>query len=56
MKKNPDCTQDQLAAIKSAFNDFMREALERKNAVKNGDSTVAEFQSFSLSFCGLFVA
>ena len=48
MEKNPDCTPEQLSDIKSAFKAFMTEALERKNAVKNGDSTVAEFKSWIL--------
>ena len=47
-ENNPECTPEKLDAIKSAYSDFMREPLERKNAVKYGHSTISEFRNWIL--------
>ncbi len=46
MEKNTDCTPEQLSAIKSAYEDFKREAKERKSAVKNRQASVSEFKDW----------
>ena len=48
MEKTSDCSPEQFAALKSAFEYFKSEAKERKSAVKNGQATVAEFHDWTL--------
>jgi len=48
LEKTADCTPDRLAEIRSAYEDFKKEAKKRKTAVKNGQSSVAEFRDWVL--------
>lgn len=48
MERNAGCSSEQLSAIKSAYEDFKREAKERKTAVKNGLSSVDDFRDWIL--------
>lgn len=45
MEKTADCSPEQLAALKSAYEGFKRET----KAVKNGNVSVAEFRNWILS-------
>jgi hypothetical protein len=54
MEKTVDCSPEQLVALKSAYEDFKREAKERKSAVKNGKTTVAEFMDWILEQSRLY--
>lgn len=46
MERKADCFPEQLTFLKSAYEDFKREAKIRKSAVKNGQSSVAEFRDW----------
>ena len=48
IEKNPDCSPEHVAEIRSAYEDFKKEAKKRKTAVKNGKSTVSEFRDWTL--------
>ena len=48
MEKTADCSPEQLAALKSAYEDFKREAKERKSAVKNGQADITVFRDWIL--------
>ena len=48
MEKDPDCPPKRIAEIRSAYEDFKKEAKKRKTAVKNGESTVSEFRDWTL--------
>ena len=46
MEKTADCSPEQLAALKSSYEDFKREAKERKSAVKKDQSNVSDFRGW----------
>ena len=48
MEKDPDCPHERIAEIRSAYEDFKKEAKKRKTAVKNGQSSVVEFRNWTL--------
>ena len=48
MEKTSDCSPERLTEIKSAYEDFKREAKRRKSAVKKGQSSVAEFRDWTI--------
>ena len=48
MEKDPDCSPKRIARIRSAYEDFKKEAKKRKTAVKHGKSTVSEFRDWAL--------
>lgn len=48
MEKDPDCPPERITEIRSAYEDFIKEAKKRKTAVKNNKSTVAEFRDWTL--------
>jgi len=45
MEKDPDCPHERITEIRSAYEDFKKEAKKRNTAVKNGIATVAELQA-----------
>ena len=49
MEREADYSPEQLSAIKSAYEDFKKEAKDQKTAVKSGKSTVSEFKDWILS-------
>ena len=48
IEESDDCTPERLAEIRAAYESFKKEAKARKNAVKGGESTVAEFRNWIL--------
>jgi hypothetical protein len=48
IEKDPDCPPERIVEIRSAYEDFKKEAKKRKTAVKNNKSTVAEFRDWTL--------
>ena len=48
MEKSDDCPPERLADIKSTYESFKTEAKKRKNAVKEGKTTLAEFHDWIL--------
>ena len=48
MEKDSDYPPERITEIRSAYEDFKKEAKKRKNAVKNGGSTVSKFQDWML--------
>lgn len=48
MIKDPECTPERIAETRSAYEDFKKEAKKKKAAVKNGQSSVAEFRDWTL--------
>ena len=48
MEKDSDCPPKRIAEIRSAYEDFKKEAKKRKTAVKTGQSSVSEFRDWTL--------
>lgn len=48
MKKDPECSPERIAEIRAAYEDLKKEAKKRKTAAKNGQSSVAEFQDWTM--------
>jgi hypothetical protein len=48
MEKDPEYTPERIAKLRSAYEDFKKEAKKRKTAVKNSKATVAEFRDWTL--------
>lgn len=46
MEKSTDCSPEQLSTLKSAYEDFKKEAKKRKTAVKGGRTSVDEFRDW----------
>ena len=48
IEKDSECSPESIAEIRSAYEDFKKEAKKRKTAVKNGQSSVSEFRDWVL--------
>lgn len=46
MEKTAECSPEQLSDLKSAYEDFKKEAKKRKSAVKNRQASILEFNDW----------